>query len=223
MAHFELVTERIRSALRLGGGDLSAVCDTCVQVIPVRRAAILINEPHLGVQPWAASDEWTTRIEAAQATAGEGPAFDAVATGMPVTVADLGTGCDGWPAFAALLRRESASGALVAVPLCSGAIRLGTLDLYLDAPGTWSSSTLAEAQHIANLIAAHLVSANTAPPPTSTLIHHAAATVIAQRQGSTADAYARLRAEGLRRGMFLAELAEQVVDHRIRLTADDVR
>ena len=215
VAQFELVTERVRSALRLGGGDLFAVADTCAQALPVRRVALLIDEPHLGVQPWAASDDWTSEVESAQATAGEGPAFDAVRSGAPVVAADVRGEEDRWPTFAAALRSLSATGALLAVPMRSGPIRLGALDLYRD--GEWSPALIAVAQEVADLIAAHLASANTAPPPTSTLIHEAAGAVIAHRRSGTGDGYTWLRTEAQRQGLSMADCAERIVDHRIRI------
>ncbi|WP_156371128.1 GAF and ANTAR domain-containing protein [Nocardia arizonensis] len=220
VAQFELVTERVRSALRLGGGDLLVVCDICAQALPVDSAAVLIDEPHLGVQPWAASDDRTGDIESAQAGAGVGPAFDVVAIGAPVEVTDL-RAADRWPLFAAALNHRSAAGALLSVPLRVGAARLGTLDLYRETPGEWSPPLPDMAQQVADLIAAHLVSANSAPPPTSTLIHEAAGMVITHRAAGTADGYAWLRAEARRRNLSLADCAEAIVGRRLPVDTEN--
>ncbi|MEV0292946.1 GAF and ANTAR domain-containing protein [Nocardia sp. NPDC050710] len=235
MAQFELLAERFRSALRLDGGDISAACRACVRVLPVQRVAILVDEPYLGAQPWSTSDAVTARIEAVQTTVGEGPAFDAVVTGVPVAVADLATDCERWPGFAAALRESgvvsaaaSSPGAMVAVPLRLGLDRLGALDLYRSAPAPWGPAAVSAGRHIADILAAHLLSIaadpSASPPPlTSAVIHQAAGMMISRGHPNPADAYRRLRVEALRRGLSLTEVAQRIVDRRIRLERGDIR
>ncbi|TQM31439.1 ANTAR domain-containing protein [Nocardia bhagyanarayanae] len=226
VAEFELLTERFLSALRRGGGDISAACQAAVQVLPVQRAAIMIDERDVGVQPWCSSDEVAARVETVQATVGEGPAVDAVATGVPVSVVDLTANCGRWPGFAAALAREPVSGAMTAMPLRSGAVRFGALDLYRASPGRPNRSMMSAGLHIADIITAHLVSARSGAaeqagewlrrPLTSASIHQAAGMVIAQRGVCPRDAYATLRTYAVRQGISLAEAAERVLRRRIR-------
>ncbi|MGN2636863.1 GAF and ANTAR domain-containing protein [Nocardia takedensis] len=218
VAQFELVTERVRSALRLGGGDLVAATVTCVQALPVEHVAILIDEPHLGAQPWACSDEWTAGVEAALSTAGEGPAFEAVAGGEVVVLTEPARDADRWPTAATVLR--GLPGAMVSVPLTAGPTRLGALNLYL-APERWSPALAEVVGEVSELIAAHLLSSNAAPPPTSTLIHRAAGALIAEHGLDTADAYARLRREAADRGSTLADYAGHLVGRGFRAESAD--
>ncbi|MEV0028037.1 GAF and ANTAR domain-containing protein [Nocardia sp. NPDC050793] len=226
VAEFELLTERFLSALRRGGGDISAACQAAVQVLPVQRAAIMIDERDVGVQPWCSSDEIAARVETVQATVGEGPAVDAVATGVPVSVVDLTENCGRWPGFAAALAREPVSGAMTAMPLRLGAVRFGALDLYRASPGRVDGAMISAGLHIADIITAHLVSARSGSaehagewlrrPLTSASIHQAAGMVIAQRGVGAADAYATLRTYAVHQGISLAEAAERVLRRSVR-------
>lgn len=234
MTRFEQLSERFLTALRAGGGGVAGACHACVRVLPVQRAAIVIDEHHAGVQPWYTSDEVAAGVEAVQATVGEGPAVDAVATGLPVPVSDLTGPGDRWPGFADALADTRASGAMLAIPLQLGTIRFGALDLYRLTPGEPDAPTTSAALHIADLITAQLIRARTASdrphtaaprpddllwleqPMASRTIHQAAGMVVAQSNIAVPDAYARLRAYAFGHGMSLAEVARAVIARRIR-------
>lgn len=227
MTRYNHLTQRFRAAVHTGGGGVAAACDASVRVLPVQRAAIVIDEQDAGVQPWCASDDVAAWVEAMQATAGEGPAVDAVATGLPVAAADLSGARERWPGFATALSRADSSGAMVAVPLRLGALRIGALDLYRDAPGPLDAHVVAAGLHIAGLIAEQLVpldldTPGQAPqwleqPLASRVIHQAAGMVVAQLDVGVREAYVRLRAYAGAHRMSLSEVAGQVVDRRIRL------
>ncbi|WP_024805127.1 GAF and ANTAR domain-containing protein [Nocardia sp. BMG51109] len=249
MSRFEYLTERFLAATRAGGGGVAGACAACVRVLPVQRAAIVIDEQHAGVQPWGTSDEVAAGVEAVQATAGEGPAVEAVATGVPVPVADLAAGCERWPGFTEALSRTQARGAMIAVPLQLGDIRFGALDLYRDVPGRLDPQTVSAGLHVADLITAQLISARRSgadfmaddthwpeepdtrrleqpdtrwleQPLASRAIHQAAGMVVAQSGIGIPDAYARLRAYAFGRELSLAEVAESVVARRIRFDGE---
>ncbi|MEU0501096.1 GAF and ANTAR domain-containing protein [Nocardia sp. NPDC005998] len=231
MGQFDQLTDEFFSALEFltklsaDDGGMAALCGACVRVLPVQRAAILIQERDAGLQPWCASDSVAARVAAVQATAGQGPAVDAVATGVPVLVDDLGATAERWPGFADELNRVAAAGSMVAVPLQMGVVRFGVLDLYRAHPGRPEPAVISAGLHIADLVIAQLIagSERSAPaalwwdrPLTSRIIHQAAGIVIAQLGIGAPDAYARLRAHAFARGLSLAEVAQLVVDNRIR-------
>ncbi|MGV9679940.1 GAF and ANTAR domain-containing protein [Nocardia sp. NPDC003482] len=232
MTGFEQLTERFLAALRAGGGGVAGACRASVRVLPVQRAAIVIDEQHAGVQPWCSSDAVAAGVEAVQATVGEGPAVDAVATGVPVPVRDLAGPGDRWPGFADALAGTRVSGAMVAVPLRLGALRFGALDLYRDEPGPLDATALSAGLHIADLITAQLVLARSRrfgtdldddwleQPMASRAIHQAAGMVVAQSNVTVPDAYARLRAYAFGHGMSLAEVAHAVVARRVRFDGE---
>ncbi|MBF6170764.1 GAF and ANTAR domain-containing protein [Nocardia blacklockiae] len=221
------LTERFLAAARAGGGGAAGACTACVRVLPVQRAAIVIDEYHAGVQPWWTSDEVAAGVEAVQATVGEGPAVEALATGLPVPVADLSAGCERWPVFADALARTRASGSMIAMPLRLGTIRFGALDLYRASPGGLDPPTVSAGLHVARLITTQVALARAAAAPggdarwleqplSSRAIHQAAGMVVAQRGVPVPDAYAHLRAHAFAHGQSLAEVAAAVVARRIR-------
>src|SRR4051812_28049302 len=109
------------------------LCDACVNVLPVDRAALTISVASTTWEPLCATDETASRIEAQQVLTGEGPAMDAVASGGPVLVDDLASAFDRWPGFTSALGGD-ARGAMYAFPLQIGAIAVGVLDLYRAEP-----------------------------------------------------------------------------------------
>ncbi|WP_433602741.1 GAF and ANTAR domain-containing protein [Nocardia sp. CA-135953] len=233
VGQFDQLTDEFFSALEFlknlsaEGGGMTALCGACVRVLPVQRAAILIQERDAGLQPWATSDSVAAWVEAVQATAGQGPAVDAAVAGVPVLVADLAQTDVRWPGFADELNRVAVvAGSMVAVPLQLGVVRFGVLDLYRAEPGKPEPYVISAGLHIADLVIAQLVaesakSAHAAAqwwdqPLTSRTIHQAAGIVLAQLDIRAPDAYARLRAYAFVHGLSLAEVAALVVDDRLR-------
>ncbi|UGT45429.1 GAF and ANTAR domain-containing protein [Nocardia yamanashiensis] len=222
-SQFDQLTGQFLRAVRDAGGGLGAVCAACVRVLPVRAAAIVLEERDAGMQPWCASDEFADRVESAQATAGEGPAVSAVAQGTPVLVVGLAEDCERWPGFAEALADAPLHGSMLAVPLRLGTIRLGAVDLYRDRAGRPGPGFMSGALHVADLVTASLVLASGegarqwAQPPASRWIHQAAGMTSAQLGIDIADAYARLRGYAFTHGLSLVQVARRVVDREVRI------
>lgn len=220
-AQFDQLTGLFLRAVRDSGGGLTAVCGACVRVLPVRRSAIVLDERDAGMQPWCASDDIADQVEAAQATAGEGPAVSAVEDGVPVTVVDLASDCEQWPGFAEALSRFPVRGSMLAIPLRLGGVRLGALDLYRDVTGRPGPRLVSAGLHIADLVTASLILAagdearQWAQPLSSRWIHQAAGMTSAQLGIDVADAYARLRGYAFSHGLSLVEVAHRVVDRAL--------
>ncbi|MFF1379751.1 GAF and ANTAR domain-containing protein [Streptomyces sp. NPDC058308] len=172
-----------------------------------------------------ASDERARRLEDAQLTTGEGPCTDAFVQRALVEEADLDRAYDRWPAFgqvAAGQRMRSVS----ALPLTTGHLRIGALDLYRAAPGVLDARHKAMAYAYARVLALlaldehpHLLTAQHRPsrpgpqgyPPSV----HMAAGVLAERyQLAPDDALARMRASAFRHDQPLHQIADHVMTHR---------
>lgn len=210
-----------------------ALCAACVAALPVDRAAIVIVTA-AGASVAAASDAAAGRVEEQQVTAGVGPAVDAHARGGPVLVADLAREVpQRWPALGTA---AALGGSLDALPLQVGAIRLGVLDLYRDDTGPLDRLAFGDALEAAELVTTTLlVTTGTyldgaAPDPARAVwprgspddheLHQATGIVLVQLGGSAADAYVRLRARAYAEGRPLADLARDVIAHRVRFHPD---
>src|ERR1700760_839798 len=104
------------SRLESGHDQPARLCEACVEVLPVQRAAIAVHVEGAGLEILCASDDAAEKVEWTQITLGEGPGVQAVATGAPVVVADLSDPRGRWPAFAAEAVKAGV-GAMYAFPL----------------------------------------------------------------------------------------------------------
>jgi len=168
------------------------------------------------------------RLAELEVTVGEGPCLDARRGGGPVLVADLDAPASQrrWPLFASLAV-ESGAGALFALPLCVGAIRVGALALYrVDAAGL-EPSTLADALALAAVSLRLLLNEQAGlsavgGEPTDSLplhnpqLHQATGMISAKLDVAMDDAFARLRARAFAAQRPLSELAADVVARRLR-------
>ncbi len=167
--------------------------------------------------------------EARQFDLGEGPSYTAHRTGSPVQVPDLELD-HSWPAFA---EAAAALGfrAVFAFPLRSGSVSLGALTLYQYVAGELTSEQYADALVVARFALNLLTSLQAGRPPdeldqvfTDTLsssmeVHQASGVVSVQLGISVGASLAVLRAHAFAESFSLAEVATQVIDHRLQLGA----
>ena len=216
------------SALAQGAAQL---CAACVQTLPVQRAGIVINVDGVGLEVLSASDKIAERVEWTQVTLGEGPAVDAIATGVPVSVTNLTQVRSSWPVFLAEIAHYDI-GALYAIPLQVGVIKVGVLDLFCAPGATLSESGFADAIAVAELVTAVLlnVGRNGRIPgslsswlnqPLSTREVHQATGMVAVQLGLDArSAYVRLQAYSFGNHRLLKDVASDVVNRRLRFGPD---
>ena len=179
-----------------------------------------------GLQTVCASDGGQ-HGERLQFDLGEGPSYTAHRTGWPVQAPDLER--DGmWPAFS-----EAAAGsglrAVFAFPLRSGSVGLGALTLYQHVAGELTSEQYADALVLARFALNLFTSLQAGRPPdeldqvfTDTLsnsveVHQASGIASVQLGIPVGAALAVLRAHAFAEGRSLAEVATQVVEHRLQL------
>jgi hypothetical protein len=211
------------------------LCATCIEVLPVDRAAISLRVGKAGLEALSASDDFAARIEGIQVIVGEGPGPDAIKRGGPVVISDLATlELRRWPAFGAALN-GFAVGAMFAFPLQVGAIQLGVLDLFRDSLRPLSNGETAEMLHVADLVTTVLLSqwsdgqvsgaerelgSSLAAGAASREVHQATGMISVQLGVPVAEAYLRLRARAFADGRLLNELAHEVVQRRLRFDPD---
>lgn len=208
------------------------LCDACVQALPVQRAAIAVHVDGVGLEMLCTSDHIAERLEWVQITLGEGPGWDAMSGGGPVVAANLAAGDQRWPVFAS----EAAwgVGAMLALPLQVGAIRVGVLDLYCDAVGPLEPRDFADAVSVADLVSAILLTAGDGhngrvteslgpwwdQPLSTREVHQATGMIMAQLNIDAREAYVRLQAFSYGNDRLISEVARDVVDRRLRFDRD---
>jgi hypothetical protein len=199
--------------------------------LPVQRAGITVQVEDVGLEVLCASDYVAERVEWVQVSLGEGPAWDAVASGGPVVASNLTATDDRWPVFAAEAA-ASGVGAMYALPLQVGAIKVGVLDLYRDAAEPLAGADFADAVAIADLVTAILLTVGRSGRITEALgpwwdqplstreVHQATGMIMAQLSVDAREAYVRLQAHAFTHQRLIREVAHDVVDRRLRFDTD---
>ena len=205
------------------------LCKACVGALPIDGAGLCLRgsgPPGLSI---AASSRSAARIEQLQATVGEGPTLEAITSGSPILVPDLSSFeySTRWPAFIEGVAGEEPQ-ALFAFPLQIGAARLGALTLSRRAAGRLPVSVLAESLRVADVISLLLLGTDgdlvhdfderwLEGPLLTRQVHQATGMLIAQLGVGAEEALVRLRASAFAAGITLSQVAEAVIDRRLRL------
>jgi transcriptional regulator with GAF, ATPase, and Fis domain len=79
---------------------LDGLMGTCLELLEVEEAGLLITDPNGALQRIASSSEEARLLELLQVQNGEGPCYVAVDTGETVIVDDIAQGRERWPGFA---------------------------------------------------------------------------------------------------------------------------
>lgn len=108
---------------------LDGLMSTCLELLEVDEAGLLLNDAQGNLQRVASSSEETRLLELLQVQTREGPCFEAVQSGQAIIVEDIGVSRDRWPTFAA---RAAADGfnSVYAFPLRLRDSTIGGLNLF---------------------------------------------------------------------------------------------
>ncbi|WP_313674599.1 ANTAR domain-containing protein [Mycolicibacterium sp.] len=206
------------------------LCAACVLALPVRRAGIMITGSGFGLEMLSASDPVAERVEWTQITLSEGPAVDAISTGLPVCVPDLAKADGRWPVFLSEIAGRGIGG-MYALPLHIGAIKVGALDLYSDLDAPLGPAGFADAIAISELITAVLLNVDKSgqipgslgswwnQPLRSREVHQATGMVMAQLGIDARSAYVRLQGFAFGNGRLVRDVASDVINRRLRFSA----
>jgi hypothetical protein len=206
--------------LRLGG--------VCRDVTAASGAGIMLISGDALRGSAGTTDEVSAVIERLQFDLGEGPCVDAHQEGRPVLEPDLAEpAAPRWLAFA-VPAVDAGARAVFAFPLRVGAIRLGSLDLYRDEPGSLSDSQHADALVLADITAEALLVMQAGAPPGMLaaeleagsdfrdVVHQASGMVAAQSEIDVGQALVRLRAFAFGNDRDLVDVARDVVARSLR-------
>lgn len=232
-----LVAEQAaRRGARVGVLD---VCTAAVAALPVGGAGVSAMSDSAASHPLCSTDGVSEELEELQLTLGEGPCIDAFALGVAVLTPDLRTDevRARWPVFASSAA-EAGAAALFALPLQIGAICPGVLDLYAHAPVELGADELADALAFADAATLVLLDSRIEEPDAFAAdgpprdgrfedlggyraeIDQATGMLTVQLGIGIEEALVRLRAHAYAHGRRLADVAADVVAHRLRLPPD---
>jgi hypothetical protein len=199
----------------------------CVDLLDVSGASVsLSGGPGLRTLWWS-SDHLAWQLAEAQYSLGDGPCHSAVRQVAPVLAGDLTRGPDArrWPVFA---QRAVELGvqAVFSLPLGTGAVAIGTLDLYREQPGSLTGRDLSFVFPAGDAISAALMKLQSGSAgqggddATSWLdaaeteheeVHYATGMLMVTLGVDPQDALARLRAYAFAQGLTVTEVAREVI------------
>ncbi len=205
------------------------LCRFAVDAMDLSGCALVLMSGVESASLLASAGRHARTVTGLQMELGEGPCLQAHASGMPVLLPDLAAEkANRWPAFAAAALAIGVH-AEFSLPLTVGGPGgIGTLDLCRDRPGMLSDEHLADAlvaADIARDAVLYQPYASGAPGMAELLatvgtdrivIHQATGMIAAQLDDSIANALARLRAAAFASGRSMYDIAQDVVERRVR-------
>ena len=175
----------------------------------------------------AGAGRHASTITGLQMELGEGPCLQARASGAPVFLPDLAAAdANRWPTFAAAALAAGVY-AEFSLPLTAAPGGIGTLDLCRDRPGMLSEEHLADALVTADIARDAVLYQQYTPGGGGVaelldmgadriVIHQATGMLAAQLNDTTSNALARLRAAAFASGRPMYDIAQDVVERRMR-------
>jgi hypothetical protein len=213
-----------------GAGSLvTRLCRFAVDEMALSGCAIVLISGAESASMLAGAGRHAATVSALQMELGEGPCLQALASGFPVFLPDLSdAGANRWPAFTAAALAAGVH-AEFSMPLTTGPGGIGTLDLCRDRPGMLSEEHLADALVTADIVRDAVLYQQYTPGGTGLaelletgdgadriVIHQATGMIAAQLDDTTSNALARLRAAAFATGRPIHDIAQDVVDRRMR-------
>ena len=222
---------RILAELSDSGDPWSSarLCVVCPEIVEVDGAGVMLMSGDIPRGSLCTSNEVSQLIEELQYTLGEGPCVDAHQQGRVVAEPDLAEPVTGrWLAFSPPALQAGVR-AVFGFPLRVGTVRLGALNLYRTRPGPLDADQHANALVIADVVARWVLEAQAGAPSDTVaeqleisadfhfVVHNAAGIVSVQQGISVTEALIRLRAFAFSSDRLLADVAQDVVEHKLRL------
>lgn len=205
------------------GGGLQAVCRATTRHLSLWGAVInLISRSGLDCLV-ASSDKSSQRMGELPFNVGEGPCLDAFAQGRPVLVPDLAaTAGRQWFAYASAALGLGV-GAVFAIPLHVGAVRLGVLEAYSDRPRGLEGEEIAMLLNFA-VIGTELLLDSQHDGPDAAVegrlslgldhraeVYQAQGMVMVEMDIDLAEALIRMRARAFSRDALLIDVARDII------------
>ena len=206
---------------------LAHLGERCVELFDAAAAGLLLADGQGVLRLIAATNEAMEIVELFQVQNAEGPCLDCFRSGRPVQVEDMGAAADRWPLFVPVATGAGFRSAH-ALPLRLRGQILGALNLFRTSPGRLAPGEVAAAQALADVATIAIVQHRAAHDAQtladqlqlaldSRIVIEQAKGVIAEQAGIRMDeAFAQLRGYTRRHRRLLAEVADDVVERRLR-------
>jgi hypothetical protein len=204
------------------------LCRFAVDEMALSGCALVLMSGAESASVLAGAGRHARTVTGLQMELGEGPCLQAHASGIPVLLPDLSAqSANRWPAFAAAALAAGVH-AEFSLPLTVGPGGIGTLDLCRDRTGMLSDEHMADALVTADIARDAVLYQQYAaggpglPELLATadtdriVIHQATGMIAAQLDDTIANALARLRAAAFASGRPMYDLAQDVVERRVR-------
>ncbi|OUE23119.1 GAF and ANTAR domain-containing protein [Clavibacter michiganensis] len=219
-------------ALEEATGRDADLCSPFVVALGMTGAAVSTLGPPLGSETICASDADAARLDEIQLDLGEGPCWEALASGQPVLEPDVqGSASTSWP-LARQAMHETGLGAVFAFPLVVAGVDVGAVDLYSDTPRDLSTQQIDDATSLSRVLARQVLRrallSLTSPAEEDAgawdgrysrrELHQATGMVIAQMGLSAADALLVLRGHAFATNRPVRDVANDVVERRLDFT-----
>ncbi len=226
--------DRLRRILaELSNGEsvwpAARLCTVGPQITGSNGVGVMLMSGDIPRGSLCSSDEVSELIEDLQYTLGEGPCVDAYQQDRTVTEPDLADPqARRWLAFTPPVVQAGAR-AVFGFPLRVGTVRLGALNLYRDRPCELTAEQHADALVLADVTARWVLDAQAGAPSGVVAevleagadfhfaVHNAAGIVSVQEGTTVTEALIRLRAFAFSNDRLLADVAQDVIAHRLRL------
>ena len=199
------------------------LCDPFLRLLSMTGGSITVLGQFEHPSTICTSDRVAARVEELQFELGEGPHWEALRTGQPVSVADVSTESFArWPVFGPAVADTSAR-ALFSIPLLLGAVTIGVVDLYRNNPGGLNPHELVMARRLAGSVAAPALrtavrsadkeeeKALREVPEMRREVHQATGMLLVQLDTTATDAFTRLRAHAFSSGRSVGGVAHDIV------------
>lgn len=226
-------TRRITARFAPGFGDSrgASLCDRCVEILHVLGAGVSIMTGR-NSGPVCSSSERVRQLDDLQFSLGEGPCRDAYVTGVMVAEPDLARRTGGsWPSYAPSALDLGAC-AVFAFPLQLGVGIVGVLTVYRDVIGMLTDEQDADGRVLARVLPA-VMSAIQAQDAQQFLagelsdsdahraeVHQATGATAVQLGIAVDEALVRIRAHAYASSQTVADVAREILEHRLYLGDD---
>jgi GAF domain-containing protein len=209
---------------------LHQLAERCVALLDCAEAGIMLADASGLLRVMASSSERSDALELLQSQHEEGPCFECYLRGRPVHSENLAADTGRWPTFAPAAV-ERGFGSVQAIPMRVRGETVGALNLFRSGSGRLADRDLPVGQGMADIAAVALlqeralresrgVTQQLQAALNSRVIIEQAKGILAERAGTTVDtAFARLRIHARDHNRRLGDVAREVIDGHLDVTA----